>query len=149
MKKLISGITSLVVGVAMFILGVCPAIKVSAGSLSQTENLYNSLFNMNAGFDIFSILMMIVAGILAVAGIVSILKELNVLKLKFNMSLVNIVVLILLVLSLLGLTISALVFAGDKSIENVLTVSVGVGIWIMDAVAVVGLVLAVLFRNKK
>lgn len=149
MKKLINGITSLVIGAAMFILGICPAIKVAIGSMSKTENLYGSLFEMNAGFDIFAILMMIVAGLLIVSGIVTLLKELNVLKLKVNMSLINIIILILLVLSLLGLTISTLVFAGDYTVKDLQTVSAGIGIWIMDIVAVAGLVVATLFRSKK
>ncbi len=144
MKKLLNGITSIVSGALMFILGVCPAFKATASagsySMSETASLYESVTEAGAAFETFSIIMMVVAGLLVVAGVIELLKQLKVLKFNVNMSLVNIII---------GLTISAIVYANDNSVSNVLTISAGVGIWIMDVVAVAGLVVATLFRNKK
>lgn len=152
MKKLINGITSIACGVLMFILGVCPAFSVVTGSgnfaESSTLSFYDGIDKTNTAFQIFAIIMMIVAALLIIAGVVEVLKQLNILKIKFNISLINVIILIVLVVSMIGLTISALVYAGDTTIKNILTVSAGVGIWIMDIVAVAGLVVATLFKNK-
>ena len=153
MKKLLNGITSIVSGALMFILGVCPAFKATASagsySMSETASLYESVTEAGAAFETFSIIMMVVAGLLVVSGVIELLKQLKVLKFNVNMSLVNIIILVVLVVSMIGLTISAIVYANDNSVSNVLTISAGVGVWIMDVVPVAGLVVATLFRNKK
>lgn len=157
MKKLLNGITSIVSGALMFILGVCPAFKTTNDTIigignTNSVSFYDSITHYGVAFEVFAIIMMVVAGLLVVAGVIEILKQLKVLKFKVNMSLVNIIILVVLVLSMIGLTISALVFAsnngGDVYVASS-SISAGVGIWIMDVVAVAGLVVATLFRNKK
>lgn len=160
MKKLLNAIVSMVVGASMYLLGLIPCFTatdtVLVASSSKNYSFYDMLsseVDVVTAYKIFAIIMMIVAGLLILGGVVELLKQLSVLKVKFNVGGLNFILAVLLVVSLIGLTISAFVVAnsGNASLGALASSSltVSAGIYILDVIGIAGLVLTFLTSNIK
>ena len=160
MKKLLNAIVSMVVGASMYLLGLIPCFTATGTFLGASSSENYSFYDMLSSeadvvtaYKIFAIIMMIVAGLLIVGGVVELLKQLRVLKVKFNVGGLNFILAVLLVVSLIGLTISAFVVAnsGNASLGALASSSltVSAGIYILDVIGIAGLVLTFLTSNIK
>lgn len=130
MKKLVGAISAILVGVLNFVfLSVANLLsKTTAGSTTATskwtaweiiKDTDETWKNVNGYtfFKIFAIVGIVVSVLLVLAGVVALLKNLNVLKLKFNIELVNAALLALFALCSILVVVALAIMGNDLSGE--------------------------------
>ena len=161
MKKLVGPICSFVVAIAMFIFLSIPCFdyKASVGSTASYEKYsawkvlkdVSSDVNGYVLFKIFTIAMIVVAVLLIIVGLLLLLKNLGALKLKFNLNMLNNILLAAYVLMVVLALVGLFVMAGDMSGEALgvkVQYTVGIGMWLNVVFAVAGCLCAWLFAKQ-
>lgn len=170
MKKWLGMVSSAVAGILTFVFLALAALSVKVSmtlagtTTSETETTAYEFIKESAedvntkGFGLYkamTIIMIVVAVILVVWAIVMLLQNLNVLKLKFNLNLVNTIILAVFAVVAIIALIALFVMGGDMS-GDVVSVSVkaapAIGAWLNTVVAVLacaGGVTAMVMSKKK
>lgn len=164
MKKYLGAIISGLLGVLTYVFLSIPQMLTKATFLGQTESNTTNAWDMIkedpgieiAGYGLYKfavIALAIVAGVLIVCSIVMLLK--NVLKLKFNLNIINNIVLAALaVLAVLALIALFVMGADMKELMGIipdgaeLYIGPGVGAWLNAILAVVGCAGGWIFARK-
>lgn len=171
MKKWLGMVSTAVAGILTFVFLALAALSVKVSmtlagtttSETETKTAYElikeSAEDVNAkGFGLYkamTIIMIVVAVILVVWAIVMLLQNLNVLKLKFNLNLVNTIILVVFAVVAIIALIALFVMGGDMSGDAVgvsVKAAPAIGAWLNTVVAVLacaGGVTAMVMSKKK
>lgn len=145
--KFVGSISSLVAGVFTFIF--FSIAHMSMGSLSSNgwDLIQQSSSGAPNGFvlyKIFGIASIAIACVLIIMGIMLLLKDLNVLKVKFNLNFLNNIMLTVFCLCVVLAFIGDVVMCSESSYVNV-----GAGMWLLLAFSVVACLLGWLLTRKE
>lgn len=171
MKKWLGMVSSALAGILTFVFMALATIYFKASmtvagnttSNTETETAYNLIKESVSesspkGFGLYkvmTIVMIVVAVLLMLWAIVMLLQNLNVLKLKFNLNLVNAIILAVFAVVAIIALIALFVMGGDLSGEALgasLKVGPAVGAWLNTVVAVLacaGGVTAMVMKKSK
>lgn len=161
MKKYIGAISSALMGILTFIfLGLAwMSTKISAAGIS-TDTASTSAYDLIKessevdGFTlykVFTIIAIVVACLLIVSAIIMILRNLNILKFKFSMNLINNILLILFLVCVVVAIIGLIMMCGELSgsafgVEQ--STTPGIGAWLTVAFAIVTTLVSLVFSKK-
>ena len=161
MKKYIGAISSALMGILTFVfLGLTwMSTKISAAGVS-TDTTSTSAYDLIKessevdGFTlykVFTIIAIVVACLLIVSAIIMILRNLNILKFKFSMNLINNILLILFLVCVVVAIIGLIMMCGELSgsafgVEQ--STTPGIGAWLTVAFAIVTTLVSLVFSKK-
>ena len=161
MKKYIGAISSALMGILTFVfLGLAwMSTKISAAGISTdpaSTSAYDLIKESNEvdGFTlykVFTIIAIVVACLLIVSAIIMILRNLNILKFKFSMNLINNILLILFLVCVVVALIGLIMMCGEWSgsafgVEQ--STTPGIGAWLTLAFAIVTTLVSLVFSKK-
>lgn len=142
MKKWIAPICSAVAGIFSFIMLCLDWCKMSKGAYSveftgweiiknKDDMFSNAFYKLDGyGFYKFAAIAMLVVAVLAILmAVVLVLKNLNVIKVDFNLNLINNVLLSLLVLFVILTFVALLIMSKDEVLKS-LDTAAQVGAWL-------------------
>lgn len=160
MKKWFGMVCSAVAGIFGFI-GLtldCWCQKVSAGSLSETTGISGwDIIKDGKDIDgvslykIFAILLLVVSVLLIVSAVVLLLRNLGVLKLNFNMDLINNILLSVFVVCIIVMLLALGIMSHDCNGEAFgvkYSCYAGIGSWLTLAIGAVACSLSWAFNEK-
>lgn len=156
MKKYLGAIISGLLGVLAFVFLSLPNLAATALGETDTINAWDLLKDETsadiAGYGLYkfaTIALIVVAVILIICAVVMLLK--NVLKIKFNLNIINNIVLAVFALLAIMAIIALFIIAGDMQELMALingSVAVGIGAWFNAVLAVVGCVCGWVFARE-
>ena len=161
MKKYIGAISSALMGILTFVfLGLAwMSTKISAAGISTdpTSTSAYDLIKESSEVDgftlykVFTIIAIVVACLLIVSAVIMILRNLNVLKFKFSMNLINNILLILFLVCVVVAIIGLIMMCGEWSgsafgVEQ--STTPGIGAWLTVAFAIVTTLVSLVFSKK-
>lgn len=154
MKKLINGLISIIAGGLLYAFYACTALVEKLGSRSESMNVYDIvktdsqyLPDIAKTYKVFAIIAMVVAGLLIVAGVISLLANLKVFKFK-QANLVNIIVATLFLVITMLVFIFGFVMASDLTTTFAKTTS-GFANYAVFALGLIAFVGTLLTRKIK
>lgn len=166
MRKYIGAVSSALMGILTFVfLGLAwMSTKISAAGVS-TDPASTSAYDLIKessevdGFTlykVFTIIAIVVACLLIVSAVIMILRNLKILKFKFNMNLINNILLILFLVCVVVAIIGLIIMCGEMSVDaGVGNISVevtncypGIGAWLTVAFAIVTTLVSLVFSKK-
>ena len=159
MKKYIGAICSAAAGILTFILLILNWMTAKISTVANEKSSVSGwdLLKDNSdvkGFTLYklsAIVMIIVASVLIISAFVLILQNLKVLKFKFNLNLINNIILTVFALFVILAVIGALVMAGEMSASALgvsVKCSVAIGGWLMAIVGIAACVTSWLTSRK-
>ena len=164
MKKLVGAISAILVGALNFVfLSIANLLaKTTVGSTTSTakwtaweiiKDADETWKNVNGYtfFKIFAIVGIVVSALLILAGVIALLKNLNVLKMKFNIELVNAALLALFALCAILVVVALAIMSNDLSGEALgikVNYSPAVGAWLNLVFGVLGCACGLLALGK-
>ena len=159
MKKYIGAICSAAAGILTFILLILNWMTAKISTVANEKSSVSGwdLLKDNSdvkGFTLYklsAIVMIIVASVLIISAVVLILQNLKVLKFKFNLNLINNIILTVFALFVILAVIGALVMAGEMSASALgvsVKCSVAIGGWLMAIVGIAACVTSWLTSRK-
>lgn len=169
MRKYIGAVSSALMGILTFVFFALAwkTTQVMAGdtkigdptSVSGYDIINNEPLLEPDGytlFKVFAIIAMVVACLLIISAIIMILRNLKILKFKFNMNLINNILLILFLVCVVVAIIGLIIMCGEMSVDaGVGNISVevtncypGVGAWLTVAFAIVLALVSLVFSKK-
>jgi hypothetical protein len=152
MKKYIGAICSAAAGILTFVFlalhWMSMKMTVEAINLSEKDgvsgwDLLKDGSSKVKGYTLFkisTIIMIVVASVLILSAIIMILRNLNILKFKFNFNMINNMLLSALVVVVALAIVGIFIMAGESSVSiggTEISAYASVGAWLMAAVAVV------------
>lgn len=168
MKKLLSAIASIATAVLTFVFLSLPCSVVSTKIANQStstsgwdllknadnfKNLITGEYTVDGygTFRVFSIILMVVAGILLISGLITLLQQFGIVKTKINFCLINSVILAVYTVIAVVVMIALITFSGTFTVEKLTTGSVGVGAILIVVVGAIATILSFLcsFGKKR
>ncbi len=155
--KFIGAISSLAAGVCTFVFFCLTCFTSTLGNASTTYTGW-SLFSQDWGsvggytmFTIFAIVAMVFAALLIVMGFLLLFRDLNAIKLKFKLNLINNVVLAILLVCSILVFVAILILAGKMTEASLLGTkyAAGVGIWLLLIVSALACVFGWIFSRPE
>ena len=152
MKKYISPVLSIILGILSFGLYAAPFYSVNSKLLTINATaaydyiIFDSSVDSITAFSIFSVILLIIAGLLIISGITLILQYANILKCK-PLTKVNNFLQIFLFLISLSTFISYIIFIVDLGINSLMIGATSITILIVSLISMITSLLTT--KNKK
>lgn len=162
MRKYIGAVSSALMGILTFVFLGLNWMSTQLGSLDPTSTSAYDLIKESIEVDgftlykVFTIIAIVVACLLIISAIIMILRNLKILKFKFNMNLINNILLILFLVCVVVAIIGLIIMCGEMSVDaGVGNISVevtncypGVGAWLTLGFAIVLALVSLVFSKK-